>query len=216
MIGIYKITSPNKKIYIGQSSDIEKRFYHYKILKCKRQPKVYNSLLKYGFEKHKFEILCECEFSELNEKERYYQDLYSCTNRSGLNCVLVNSKENKMIVSCETRLKMSKSQKGKNIPQKTRDKMSESGKKKVFTAEHKENIRLSQIGSVKSKEARENMRKSRTGGKGTRNRKVLDTKTGIIYDSIKSTADINKLSRSTLVQRLSGALKNNTNFIYTL
>jgi group I intron endonuclease len=77
MIGIYKITSPTKKIYIGQSVNIEKRILSYKGLHCKNQTIIYNSLKKYGVDKHKFEILCECEISELNDKERYYQDLYS-------------------------------------------------------------------------------------------------------------------------------------------
>jgi predicted GIY-YIG superfamily endonuclease len=30
MIGIYKITNPEKEVYIGQSTDIEKRFKTYK------------------------------------------------------------------------------------------------------------------------------------------------------------------------------------------
>ena len=37
-IGIYKITSPSNKIYIGQSINIERRFKEYKTLKnCKFQ-----------------------------------------------------------------------------------------------------------------------------------------------------------------------------------
>ena len=48
MIGIYKITSPNNKVYIGQSVDIEKRLKRYKNLNCKKQSKIYNSLNKYG------------------------------------------------------------------------------------------------------------------------------------------------------------------------
>ena len=54
MIGIYKITSPTNKIYIGQSIDIENRFTKYKSLDCKNQVRLYNSLKKYGFDKHKF------------------------------------------------------------------------------------------------------------------------------------------------------------------
>ena len=37
LIGIYKITSPNDKIYIGQSIDIDRRFIQYQKLKCKKQ-----------------------------------------------------------------------------------------------------------------------------------------------------------------------------------
>jgi len=35
MIGIYKITSPSNKVYIGQSINIEKRFKSYKRYDCK-------------------------------------------------------------------------------------------------------------------------------------------------------------------------------------
>ena len=72
MIGIYKITSPSKKIYIGQSRDIRKRFYLYKKYKGKTQPKLYKSFLKYGVERHMFEIIKECSVAELNDLEIYY------------------------------------------------------------------------------------------------------------------------------------------------
>lgn len=111
MIGIYKITSPSKKVYIGQSIDIEKRFNEYKRLSCKGQIKLYSSLKKYGFEKHKFEILLECSSDELNEFERYYQDLYCVTNRNGLNLKLTKTNDRKCEHSDETKLKISISKK---------------------------------------------------------------------------------------------------------
>ncbi|HEC36627.1 hypothetical protein LCGC14_1312370 [marine sediment metagenome] len=46
--GIYKITSPTKKIYIGQSIDINRRKIIYKNILCKLQRKIYNSLKKHG------------------------------------------------------------------------------------------------------------------------------------------------------------------------
>ena len=61
MKGIYKITSPSGKVYIGQSIDIERRFRHYKRMVCKDQVKVYNSFLKYGVDAHIFEILELCD-----------------------------------------------------------------------------------------------------------------------------------------------------------
>lgn len=75
-IGIYKITSPSGKVYIGQSIDITYRKYRYKHLKCKFQPKIYNSLLKYGFENHQFEIIEECSLEQLNERESYYKQQF--------------------------------------------------------------------------------------------------------------------------------------------
>ena len=45
MIGIYKITSPSGKVYIGQSLDINERKKHYiNINAVKKQVKIFNSL----------------------------------------------------------------------------------------------------------------------------------------------------------------------------
>jgi len=115
MIGIYKITNPSKKVYIGQSINIKKRFNDYnKMANCKSQTILYRSFLKYGISNHKFEIIEECEMSELNEKERYYQDLYSVL-KNGLNCRLTNSFDRSGRLSEETKLKLSNSKKGKKM-----------------------------------------------------------------------------------------------------
>jgi group I intron endonuclease len=58
MVGVYKITSPTGKIYIGQSWTLEKRLKDYtNNPKCKCQRKLYNSLICYGPAAHKFEII---------------------------------------------------------------------------------------------------------------------------------------------------------------
>ena len=88
MIGIYKITSPSGKIYIGQSKTLEKRRAEYIRLECKRQPRLYNSIIKYGFAAHTYEIVEECLFEELNIRERYWQDFYDVIGENGLNCKL--------------------------------------------------------------------------------------------------------------------------------
>jgi len=90
MVGIYKITSPTSKLYIGQSIDINRRFKEYKRLNCKQQPKIYNSLQKYGPENHKFEIIEECGLELLNEKELYWKIYYNSVNE-GLNCELYDN-----------------------------------------------------------------------------------------------------------------------------
>jgi len=81
--GIYKITNPEGKVYIGQSSSIEKRWKTYKRLEdVKTQPKLYDSLKKYGWQNHKWEVLEEC--NDKNYKEEYYISLYDSYN-NGLN-----------------------------------------------------------------------------------------------------------------------------------
>ena len=103
MIGIYKITSPTKKVYIGQSQNIEKRFYYYKRECCKSQPKLYTSIKSHGFNNHKFEVIEECDVSELNSRERYWQDFYNVISDNGLNLCLTATNEKVLIRSLEYR-----------------------------------------------------------------------------------------------------------------
>ena len=105
MIGMYKITSPSTKVYIGQSVDVKKRFKQYRVLDCELQKKLHGSFIEYGVESHVFEIVCECLKSELNDKERYYQDLYNVIE-NGLNCVLTKGLGKRGRASNETRNNM--------------------------------------------------------------------------------------------------------------
>jgi group I intron endonuclease len=124
MIGIYKITSPTKRIYIGQSINIERRFNsYYRLIHCEKQIKLYRSFLKYGINKHKFEIICECEILELNDKERYYQDLYNVL-KNGLNCSLTKSSDRNGKMSDESKIKMSNARIGIKLSDETKLKMS--------------------------------------------------------------------------------------------
>ena len=82
MIGIYKITNLiNGKIYIGQSVDINKRWRQHKRnsqIKGREYDKyLYRAFRKYGLENFSFELLLECSPQELNEKEKYFINLYS-------------------------------------------------------------------------------------------------------------------------------------------
>lgn len=86
LCGIYKITSPTNKIYIGQSINIHHRKGVYKRCNCKNQHKIYNSIKKHGWDKHKFEILQLCDYSEINDLEKYYIALYQSNKTEfGLN-----------------------------------------------------------------------------------------------------------------------------------
>jgi len=59
MTGIYKITSPSGKIYIGSSINIDKRIKYYSSGNCKGQIRLFNSIVKYGWNNHILEILEE-------------------------------------------------------------------------------------------------------------------------------------------------------------
>jgi group I intron endonuclease len=107
MIGIYKITSPSGKIYIGQSIDLEKRRLSYKRSQCKNQTKLYNSINKYGFSEHIFEVVEECFIEVLNERERHWQDFYNVLSEGGLNCRLTGTGDASGVRSQETIRKIS-------------------------------------------------------------------------------------------------------------
>lgn len=87
--GIYKITSPSNRIYVGSTKNITRRWRDYKNLKCEKQRKLYNSFLKHGVEKHKFEIITECEEVDLLKLETQFGELYNVLDyKSGLNLQL--------------------------------------------------------------------------------------------------------------------------------
>ena len=88
MTGIYKITNPKGKVYIGQAKDLEKREQDYKYQKGKGQPLLYNSIKKYGWDEHTFKVIELCEWDQLNIRERYWQEHYNVLEE-GLNCMLV-------------------------------------------------------------------------------------------------------------------------------
>ena len=207
MIGIYKITSPTNKIYIGQSVNIEKRFKTYELLQCKGQPIIYNSFLKYGFDKHKFEVLCECDITELNDKERYYQDIFNAIGKNGLNCRLTKSSDRSGKLSKETKIKMSEAQKGKVFSENHKRKLSEANKKRKYSQETKRKMSESNKGMKFSKESIHKRSESRK-------KLIINTQTGIFYLGLKEAANSISINSRTLSGYLIGHYKNKTPSIY--
>jgi group I intron endonuclease len=123
MIGIYKITNPKGTMYIGQSRDINKRFYYYKLSNnwIKEQRKLYYSFLKYGVENHIFEIIEECNENIINEKEIYWINYYNSVEK-GLNLKYggIGGKHSE-----ETKQNISKSLMGKKQSKETIEKRSQ-------------------------------------------------------------------------------------------
>lgn len=134
MIGIYKIVSPTNKIYIGQSWNIENRKRRYKNLKCKTQILLYRSLVKYGFESHKFEILLELSTGTtqniLNDFESAYINKYRETGHKMLN-IREGGSNGKLHKNTIKKLSKSKKGKiGKPRSEETKKKISETLKSK--------------------------------------------------------------------------------------
>jgi group I intron endonuclease len=210
MIGIYKITSPSGKIYIGQSSNYEKRISYYKNLSCKGQPKLYSSLYKYGYDNHVFEFIDECIFDDLNIKERYWQDYYNVLSENGLNCVLTETDILPIRLSEESRLKISNSNKGKKRSKECCEKMSLSrkGKKRPErTIDVRKNI-------SEAKKGDKNGMYGKTGKDNPASKQVICLDTKKIWNSLSECCIENNLNPKNMSRKLSGSRKNNTNFIY--
>ena len=241
MIGIYKITSPSNRVYIGQSIDIDFRFKAYQRIDCKEQPKLFNSLNKYGVDSHKFDVVIECELNNLNELERYYQDLYSVISK-GLNCMLTKANDRSGAHSDESKSKMRDKRKLRVFSEETKRKISASHKGKKFTIEHKINLGkakkgvfagdknpmfgkvgamtgksgvLSPTWGMKITDAERKRRSERfKGGKNPFAKKVIDTETNLIFDCIRDASEYYNRSYDYLKAMLGGSKKNTSTLIY--
>jgi group I intron endonuclease len=168
MIGIYKITSPSGKIYIGQTTNFSKRKNYYKNGAKPYQVRIYNSLEKYGYDAHTIEFIEQCLVDNLNERERYWQDFYDVIGKYGLNCRLTETKDKSGFISEESKAKMSEARKGRIFDQswidklrnsamgkkhseETKKRISESNKGKKFTAEHIAKLPQNQKGKFRPK-----------------------------------------------------------------
>lgn len=157
-IGIYKITSPSGRIYIGQSWNIGQREYEYYHIgsKC-RQIKIANSIYKYGFDNHKFELIHELPLDVSQEVMNNYEILYWKSYKDlGFNMMNIREPGSRGKHSEETKRKLSEAHKGKIISDETRRKLSITGRgerngfyKKTHTPEARLKISASAKGNTR-------------------------------------------------------------------
>lgn len=183
MIGIYKITSPSGKVYIGQTTNFTKRKNYYKNGAKPYQVRIHNSLQKYGYDAHSIVLIEECLVDNLNERERYWQDFYDVIGKNGLNCRLTETKDKSGFISDESKAKMSEARQnriltdkeryrlkslflGRKHTQETKRKMSEAVKGKKKTAEHIAKLPQNQKGCKRPKMSEETkLKQSLNSGK---------------------------------------------------
>jgi group I intron endonuclease len=171
IIGIYKIISPSKKIYIGQSIDVYNRWRLYSLINCKGQPKLYNSLKKHGFEKHVFEIIEECSLEQLDEREIFWKKHY--LNQFDMNW--------KRVLFCKIY-----DNGGGPLTQEMKDKISKANKGKPKSEQHKNNMKTGRKGMTFTQQHKDNMSNSRF------RYKVLCIENNIMYRSAhQASKDLN-------------------------
>lgn len=230
---IYKITSPSGKIYIGSTVNIKDRVYRYKTARVKSQVKIYNSILRYGFDNHKFETIFECDESNRNFYESFYGEKFDVIGDNGLNLSLPISSETYPSMSKETKAKIGLAHKGKKISEKQKISISNNIRKYLESNPHpmlnktpwnkgKDFLKGElnpMYGVRRSDEWKENhsnlARKiARKGIKHHKSKIVLDLLCGIFYFSCKEVSERYNIKYSTLKAKLNGRAKNNTNFQY--
>jgi group I intron endonuclease len=129
IVGIYKITSPTGRVYIGQSTHIVNRRWKYSAGRCRNQPFIYNSIQKHGWDAHSFEVIIQCNKEELNELEIKYIALFDSTNpEKGLNVLPGGKGATGRKLSNEAKEKIGAAHRGKIVGSKTREKLSIAGK----------------------------------------------------------------------------------------
>jgi group I intron endonuclease len=157
MIGIYKITSPTGKIYIGQSWDIAQRWRFHKNENRFYGP-LQKSFKKYGYGKHCFEIIHELptdvEQKVIDAYERLYIELYD-----NCGCVLLNIAPG------------GKGGKGYKHRLEDRKRMSEIAKKRGLKPEEITRMHLANKGRKLSEETKTKIRNSLVGKRFTEQRR---------------------------------------------
>lgn len=83
--GIYKITNINtNKCYVGKSTKVRQRLIdHIKGsvgISTIADQRIHHAMLDEGLWNWTFELVCECEKDELNEKEKFYIDFFNATD----------------------------------------------------------------------------------------------------------------------------------------
>jgi group I intron endonuclease len=192
MKGIYKITNPKGKVYIGESVDINKRWNQYKNGHYQKQWKLARSIEKYGWDMHRVEVLEACDTDSLMERERYWQLTYNSV-KDGLNLKLTGVGEFKTQDSEETSANRSKGQMGRKHTESTKQKLSLIRKGKPKPSGFGDQIRLAKLGTKLTEQHRDHIAESH---------KMSCIVDGKLYDSCKSAAIILSIPQRTLNHRL--------------
>ncbi|QKE56471.1 endonuclease [Bacillus phage YungSlug] len=170
MIGIYLIRNiVDNKVYVGRSKNIDARIKSHKRNLRKGTHKnthLQNAWNKFGVESFEFSIICECSLDELVAKEGEYIGSYNSMDRDfGYN--LNKETSGGLVVSDETRKKLSERTKGRKVSEETRRKIGESNRKansgKKMSEETKRKISEALKGKKHSEEAKKNMSKAQKG-----------------------------------------------------
>lgn len=216
MVGIYRITSPSNKVYIGQSWELEKRQKRYgRPSVNKNQRKIYISIKKYGWEAHKFEVIHGLPKDVTQEILDRYEVLYWQLHKD-CNIEMLNIREpgrgGKNSEETKARMKANNwnvKHKGKDSPHY--------GKKHTpehIAKSHPKGEDNAMFGRYGEKHPRFGHKQSEEW-RLDRCKKVLNTNTNEVYESVRKASGIFNINETTLCKILKGKYinKNRLSFL---
>lgn len=144
MAGIYKLTAPNGKCYIGQSFDLDRRLSNYANRVVKGQRHLYYAVKKYGWDNFKVEILWRTKHPERYRNLNVLLDTLEIawikkfdSVASGYNLEHGGSNGRP---SEETKQKISAARRGKALSEETKQKISAANRGKTLSEEHRRKL----------------------------------------------------------------------------
>lgn len=211
--GVYKITSPSGRVYVGQSQDLYTRFNQYRRGACKRQPLLYNSLNKYGFDNHTIDVIL-CGTEHLDSIE--IQTISECQSN-------FNKHPDKRGLNLSDGGPTNRGYKYKytdELRNKRRIQSLSDGGIANFYSQNPEALQGSNnpfYGKSHTMEAKQKMRAYRTGKYGILNgksKRVINMSSGYVYESAYACSLDTGINYSTLRSKLNGTRHNDTQFFY--
>lgn len=180
--GIYQIRNlVNGKIYIGSASNFKKRWYKHKvsfISKVHHNKHLQHAWNKYGEECFKFEILARCPPEYLIKMEQWFLDNlkpeYNICKVAGNTLGVIISDETRKKISIantgrkqseETKQKRAASLKGRKPSEYCLFKLRQANKGKTLSPEHIEILKKKMTGRIVSQETRLKLKNNQTGKK---------------------------------------------------
>jgi group I intron endonuclease len=197
---------------------IKRRGQYSQGVNYKNQTKLYNSLVKYGFSEHIFEVIEECTIEELNTRERYWQDSYKVLSENGLNCRLTETNTKTGKLSQSTIKKISEANTGVKNGMYGR----------VHSEEAKIKIRAASLGRTHTAEAKKTMSELKKGVKKSvehikaiaekKKKRILqyskDERFIREWSSVKEAGEVLSISRGNISSSLTGTYKSAGGYIW--
>jgi hypothetical protein len=138
--GIYTITSPSGRVYVGQSRHVYRRFAFYRYDKRKgTQPALDSSFFKYGVLAHRFELVHWLPVTvDQGTLDRYEQIYMDSQRKRGVRLLNTREAGHKGKTSEESKRKFREKRLGHPVSQETREKLRRANTGKRYGPLHAE------------------------------------------------------------------------------